>query len=95
VPGGCSTWALRRLTQAAALELAPAGIRVNAVLPGPEATPMLEPAAIERLRTAPLLGRTGLADEVADVVAFLAPSRTSYLTGAEVLVDGGRLLRTI
>lgn len=88
-----SKWALRGLSQTAALEFAGTRIRVNAVLPGPIATPMHDAAAIERLATAPLLGRIGTPEDVAEVVAFLASPQASFITGAEVLVDGGHLLR--
>jgi len=90
---GSAKWALRGLTQSAALELGPAGIRVNAVFPGPVDTPMNTPEAVERLSRAPLLGRIGQPDDIASVVAFLASPEASFLTGAEVLADGGHTLR--
>src|SRR5690606_17299909 len=54
---GSSKWALRGLTQVAAVELAPAGIRVNAVFPGPVETPMLDPTTQSRLAATALMGR--------------------------------------
>jgi NAD(P)-dependent dehydrogenase (short-subunit alcohol dehydrogenase family) len=88
---GSSKWALRGLTQAAAAELAPAGNRVNAVFPGPIATPMLDDATQGRLSDT--FGRLGEPAEVADVVAFLVSDQASFMTGAEVVVDGGQCLR--
>ena len=88
---GSSKWALRGLTQAAAAELAPAGIRVNAVFPGPIATPMLDDATQDRLSAT--FGRLGEPAEVADVVAFLVSDQASFMTGAEIVVDGGQCLR--
>lgn len=87
---GSSKWGLRGLTKTAALELGPKGIRVNSVHPGPIATPM-----IPTLTTGPgsypavPLQRTGLPEDVAELVAFLASDASSYITGAEVSIDGG------
>lgn len=88
---GASKWALRGLTQSAAAELSADGIRVNAVFPGPIETPMLDPAAQQRLVAT--LGRIGKPDEVANVVAFLVSEQASFMTGSEVVVDGGQCLR--
>ena len=93
---GSSKWALRGLTRFAALDLSAMGIRVNAVLPGPIATPMMlagddtDHEVRARFATLPL-GRMGEASEVASVVAFLASDLASYVTGAEFAVDGGQL----
>ncbi len=88
-----SKWAARGLTLTAAAEFGAAGIRVNAVLPGPVATPMLDPGAIERLASAPLLGRIGTPEDIAEVVAFLLSPAAAYVTGEEFVVDGGHTLR--
>jgi 3alpha(or 20beta)-hydroxysteroid dehydrogenase len=88
---GMSKWALRGMTQTAAIELGPFGIRVNAVLPGSIDTAMLPVAKedfTERFADLPL-GRVGTANEVADAVVFLASDEASYLTGSELRVDGG------
>jgi len=90
-----SKWAARGLTLTAAVEFAELGIRVNAVLPGPVATPMHDEALIDRLSSAPLLGRAGTPEDIAEVVAFLASPAASFMTGAEVVVDGGHLLRIV
>jgi 3alpha(or 20beta)-hydroxysteroid dehydrogenase len=87
-----SKWGLRGLTKAAALELAPRGIRVNIVHPGPIDTPILDGADPVFVRSSieqTLAGREGQPEEVADVVVFLLSARASYLNGAEIPVDGG------
>ena len=87
-----SKWGLRGLTKAAALELAPRGIRVNIVHPGPIDTPILDnasPVFVQASIEQTLAGRFGQAEEVADVVVFLLSARASYLNGAEIPVDGG------
>jgi len=86
------------LTRAAALELAPRGIRVNAVCPGPIRGRMMASIAaglgvedVEALSSSKVpLGRPADAGEVAAVVAFLLGDGASYMTGAAVPVDGGR-----
>lgn len=88
---GSSKWALRGLTQITAAELAPAGIRVNAVFPGPIETPMLDTTTQSRLAAS--FGRLGKPAEVADVVAFLVSEQASFITGSELVVDGGQCLR--
>jgi NAD(P)-dependent dehydrogenase (short-subunit alcohol dehydrogenase family) len=90
---GSSKWALRGLTQAAAAELATSGIRVNAVFPGPVATPMLDGATQARLAAHSALGRIGTPMEIADAVAFLVSEHASFITGSELVVDGGQCLQ--
>lgn len=90
---GSAKWALRGLTQTAAAELGPAGIRVNAVFPGPIATPMLDDAIQQRLAAVAMFGRLGRPAEIADAVAFLASDEASFITGSELVVDGGQCLQ--
>jgi 3alpha(or 20beta)-hydroxysteroid dehydrogenase len=88
-----SKWALRGLTQVAAAELASSGIRVNAVFPGPVETPMLDDATQKRLAQSAVPGRLGKPMEIADAVAFLVSEQASFITGAELVVDGGQSLQ--
>jgi 3alpha(or 20beta)-hydroxysteroid dehydrogenase len=87
-----SKWALRGLTHAACLELGPRGIRVNIVHPGFIDTPMTESAPAQfrsaSIDSAPL-GRAGASPEVASVVTFLLSDAASFVSGAEIPVDGG------
>jgi NAD(P)-dependent dehydrogenase (short-subunit alcohol dehydrogenase family) len=86
------------LTRAAAVEFAPDGIRVNAVLPGAIDTPMLR-AGVTRFgdeglrRTASHipLGRIGVAEEAAKAILYLAGPDSGYVTGTTLAVDGGAL----
>ncbi|MDG4664906.1 SDR family oxidoreductase [Mycobacterium sp. 236(2023)] len=90
---GSSKWALRGLTQVAAVELAPSGIRVNSVFPGPVETPMLDATTQTRLAAHALMGRIGKPTEIADAVAFLVSEHASFITGSELIVDGGQSLQ--
>jgi NAD(P)-dependent dehydrogenase (short-subunit alcohol dehydrogenase family) len=92
---GTSKAGLGVLTKVMAMELAPYGIRVNAIAPGEIATPMTgdedtDPHTIERPNLP--LGRPGHAREIAAWVSFLASDKASYATGASFVVDGGLML---
>ncbi len=85
------------MTRNMAHELAPHGIRVNAVAPGYIATGLsrslaVDEQALERLAARRIpMGRLGHASEIADAVAFLASPAASYVTGHVMVVDGGWL----
>ena len=91
---GVSKFGVRALSRTAAIELAPAGIRVNCVCPGSIVTPITNGPGFADddmeayVRSIPMR-RRGAPEEVASVVAFLAGNDSSYVTGADVLVDGG------
>jgi 3alpha(or 20beta)-hydroxysteroid dehydrogenase len=88
-------WALRGMTKAAAIDLAPRKIRVNSVHPGPIDTEMLKVRTPEqnqhRVQQVPMK-RMGTAEEVASLVLFLLSDESGYITGAEVAIDGGATL---
>ncbi len=87
-----SKWALRGLSRTASLELGPRGIRVNALMPGLIETPLMEnasPAFRDAAVAEVPLGRTGTVDDIAPLVAFLVSDESAYMTGAELVVDGG------
>lgn len=96
--GGIST-----MTKALAISLAPKGIRVNAICPAAVETPMLikffdrsieseeeaKKIQLDYIKVSVPLGRAGTAEEVANVVAFLASDDSSFITGVPLPVDGG------
>lgn len=88
--------AIRVLTKSAAVQYGKDGIRVNSVHPG-MMPPMLtsvtsaDPAVREKVLATVPLGRAGTADEAACAVLFLASDEASYITGTELVVDGGYL----
>jgi 3-oxoacyl-[acyl-carrier protein] reductase len=82
------------LMRALATEVASAGVTVNSVQPGWIATGSQLPDEAEAGLHTPL-GRSGTPDEVAEVIAFVASARASYLTGATIVVDGGNTIQEI
>ncbi|GHK05014.1 3-oxoacyl-ACP reductase [Streptomyces sp. Y2F8-2] len=87
-----SKWALRGLSRTAAMELGPRGIRVNSIHPGfieTEMTASAAPAFREANLLGTPLGRTGTVDDITPLVTFLLCDDASFITGAEIPVDGG------
>jgi len=96
--------ALLSLNRVLATELAPRQIRVNAVSPGPVETPLYGKLGLgkqevdglgDTLGKKILLGRFGKAEEVAKTVAFLASSDSSFITGTEIVIDGGLTVNAV
>ncbi|MBW2526401.1 MAG: glucose 1-dehydrogenase [Deltaproteobacteria bacterium] len=90
-----------QLTRCAALELAPMGVRVNAVNPGVVVTNLHRRSGfseqqyadfLEHSRTTHPLGRAGEPEEIADLILFLASGRSGWVTGETIAIDGGRHL---
>jgi NAD(P)-dependent dehydrogenase (short-subunit alcohol dehydrogenase family) len=97
IPAYCaSKGGINQLTKAAALSLAPYGIRVNAVGPGSIDTAMLagvnaDDEKMKMVLSRTPLGRLGNGEDVANAVVFLASDKASYITGETIYIDGGRL----
>ena len=87
---GATKAALTSLARSWAAEYGPAGIRVNAISPGPVYTNAAEREVFDSLGETTVLGRAGQPQEIAEVIGFLASPRASYITGTNVAVDGGR-----
>jgi len=83
-----SKWAVRGMTKSAALEFARSGVRVNSVHPGIIDTEMMHESGVSDPAAGVPAGRAGTADEVANVVLFLASDESSYCNGHEFVVDG-------
>lgn len=86
---GATKWGVRGLTKTAAIELGPSGIRVNSIHPGVIDTPMLAAGTAERAAVNVPLQRFGAAADVAELVIYLASDESSFVSGAEIAVDGG------
>jgi 3-oxoacyl-[acyl-carrier protein] reductase len=95
-PHEVSYWAtkhmLESLSRSAALELAPLGVTVNTVCPGPTQTGWISPELEERLLPEMPLGRLGTPEDVADVVVFLSSEQARWLTGQTLYAGGGHRL---
>jgi NAD(P)-dependent dehydrogenase (short-subunit alcohol dehydrogenase family) len=93
-----SKHAVEGLTKAAALEVAESGVRVNVVAPGPIETGMLNRFTGTAEKKAALvagvpLKRVGRPEEIAQTILFVASDKASFITGASIAVDGGKLAR--
>ena len=90
-----SKWAVRGMTKTAALEFAPHAIRVNSIHPGVIMTPILSgltPEALKERAARIPMKRIGTVEDVANLVLFLLSDEASYITGAEISIDGGMTL---
>jgi NAD(P)-dependent dehydrogenase (short-subunit alcohol dehydrogenase family) len=93
-----SKHAVEGLTKAAALEAAESGVRVNVVAPGPIETGMLNRFTGTAAKKAALVSgvpmkRAGTPEEIAQTIVFVASDKASFITGASIAVDGGKLAR--
>ncbi|MDX8366205.1 SDR family oxidoreductase [Cytobacillus sp. IB215665] len=89
--------AVVNLSKTLAHELSQFGIRVNSVSPGFIKTPMTEISLeserfMKTIERSTAMGRVGEAEEIANVIAFMASSEASYMTGSDIVVDGGWLI---
>jgi len=87
---GATKATLASMTRSWAAEFSPAGVRVNAVAPGPVLTDVQRAARTDALGATTLLARAAQPGEIAGVIAFLASPKASYMTGAVIAADGGR-----
>lgn len=93
-PYSASKGSVRAMSRAAATQYGKAGIRVNAVFPGIIETPMTKnleatKGYVEQMVAATPLQRLGQPEDIANAVLFLASDESSYITGAELVIDGG------
>ena len=82
--------ALAALTREMAADMAPMGVRVNAIAPGEINTSILSPGTTTIVDNDIPMRRLGETNEVADLIEFLCSEKSSYITGAEIAIDGGQ-----
>ena len=87
---GATKAALTAMSRSWAAEFSAGGVRVNTVAPGPVYTDGANPERTDQLGTTTLVGRGAQVEEIAEVIAFVASDKASYITGAVIPVDGGR-----
>jgi NAD(P)-dependent dehydrogenase (short-subunit alcohol dehydrogenase family) len=87
---GATKATLTSMTRSWAAEFSPAGVRVNAIAAGPVLTAGAAPERVEALGATTLLSRPARPGEIAELIAFLASDKASYVTGAIIAADGGR-----
>jgi NAD(P)-dependent dehydrogenase (short-subunit alcohol dehydrogenase family) len=87
---GATKAALASMARSWAAEFSPQGVRVNAIAAGPVYSTPERSDLIDGLGKTTLLGRGAQVDEIAEVIAFLASDKASYMTGSVVAADGGR-----
>lgn len=95
---GASKAALIRLSRSIAIQFAGDGVRSNAILPGPVISPMQarwddDPGALDAIGDFVPLGRAGTTQDIADACLFLLSDKASFITGTELIVDGGCLAK--
>jgi NAD(P)-dependent dehydrogenase (short-subunit alcohol dehydrogenase family) len=94
MPGGAAysatKAALASFTRSWAAEYSPAGVRINTISPGPVFTAVQPAAQTEAIGATTIFGRGAQVEEIAEIIAFLASSKASYVTGALFAADGGR-----
>ena len=88
---GAAKAALLQLSRYAAAELGPIGVRVNAITPGPfpQHPEQMDPAFLDQLASRTMLGRVGRPDDIRTAVLFLASPHSAFVTGSNIVVDGG------
>jgi NAD(P)-dependent dehydrogenase (short-subunit alcohol dehydrogenase family) len=87
---GATKATLTSMTRSWAAEFSPAGVRVNAIAAGPVLTAGAAPERVEALGATTLLSRPARPGEIAELIAFLASDKASYVPGAIIAADGGR-----